>query len=258
MFETIKYETKDGIVLITVNRPQALNALNPQVLDELYKAFEQFEADENADVAILTGEGRAFVAGADIVAMSTMSTLEGRNLGIKGHKLMNYMKNREKPIIAAVNGFALGGGCELAMACDIRVASSKAKFGQPEVGLGIIPGFGGTQRLPRLVGRGMAKYLIFTADTIDAQEALRIGLVEKVVEPDALMDEVCGIAKKISAKAQLAIGLAKSAINDGYNLDMKIASKIEIESFGQLFSTEDQKEGMSAFLNKTNAAFKKK
>lgn len=258
MFETIKYETKDGIVLITVNRPQALNALNPQVLDELYKAFEQFEADENADVAILTGEGRAFVAGADIVAMSTMSTLEGRNLGIKGHKLMNYMENIEKPIIAAVNGFALGGGCELAMACDIRVASSKAKFGQPEVGLGIIPGFGGTQRLPRLVGRGMAKYLIFTADTIDAQEALRIDLVEKVVEPDALMDEVCGIAKKISAKAQLAIGLAKSAINDGYNLDMKIASKIEIESFGQLFSTEDQKEGMSAFLNKTNAAFKKK
>ena len=258
MFETIKYETKDGIVLITVNRPQALNALNPQVLDELYKAFEQFEADENADVAILTGEGRAFVAGADIVAMSTMSTLEGRNLGIKGHKLMNYMENIEKPIIAAVNGFALGGGCELAMACDIRVASLKAKFGQPEVGLGIIPGFGGTQRLPRLVGRGMAKYLIFTADTIDAQEALRIGLVEKVVEPDALMDEVCGIAKKISAKAQLAIGLVKSAINDGYNLDMKIASKIEIESFGQLFSTEDQKEGMSAFLNKTNAAFKKK
>lgn len=258
MFETIKYETKDGIVLITVNRPQALNALNPQVLDELHKAFEQFEADENADVAILTGEGRAFVAGADIVAMSTMSTLEGRNLGIKGHKLMNYMENIEKPIIAAVNGFALGGGCELAMACDIRVASSKAKFGQPEVGLGIIPGFGGTQRLPRLVGRGMAKYLIFTADTIDADEALRIGLVEKVVEPDALMDEVCGIAKKISAKAQLAIGLAKSAINDGYNLDMKIASKIEIESFGQLFSTEDQKEGMSAFLNKTNATFKKK
>ena len=258
MFETIKYETKDGIVLITVNRPQALNALNPQVLDELYKAFEQFDADESADVAILTGEGRAFVAGADIVAMSTMSTLEGRNLGIKGHKLMNYMENIEKPIIAAVNGFALGGGCELAMACDIRVASSKAKFGQPEVGLGIIPGFGGTQRLPRLVGRGMAKYLIFTADTIDAQEALRIGLVEKVVEPDALMDEVCSIAKKISAKAQLAIGLAKSAINDGYNLDMKIASKIEIESFGQLFSTEDQKEGMSAFLNKTNAAFKKK
>ena len=258
MFETIKYETKDGIVLITVNRPQALNALNPQVLDELYKAFEQFDADESADVAILTGEGRAFVAGADIVAMSTMSTLEGRNLGIKGHKLMNYMENIEKPIIAAVNGFALGGGCELAMACDIRVASSKAKFGQPEVGLGIIPGFGGTQRLPRLVGSGMAKYLIFTADTIDAQEALRIGLVEKVVEPDALMDEVCGIAKKISAKAQLAIGLAKSAINDGYNLDMKIASKIEIESFGQLFSTEDQKEGMSAFLNKTNATFKKK
>lgn len=258
MFETIKYEVNDRITLITVNRPQALNALNPQVLDELYKAFEMFESDENADVAILTGEGRAFVAGADIVAMSTMSTLEGRNLGINGHKLMNYMENIEKPIIAAVNGFALGGGCELSMACDIRIASTKAKFGQPEVGLGIIPGFGGTQRLPRLVGKGMAKYLIFTADTINADEALRIGLVEKIVEPEALMDEVYEIAKKISAKAQLAIGLAKSAINDGYNLDMKIASKIEIESFGQLFSTEDQKEGMSAFLNKTNAIFKKK
>lgn len=258
MFETIKYEVNDRITLITVNRPQALNALNPQVLDELYKAFEMFESDENADVAILTGEGRAFVAGADIVAMSTMSTLEGRNLGINGHKLMNYMENIEKPIIAAINGFALGGGCELSMACDIRIASTKAKFGQPEVGLGIIPGFGGTQRLPRLVGKGMAKYLIFTADTINADEALRIGLVEKVVEPEALMDEVYEIAKKISAKAQLAIGLAKSAINDGYNLDMKIASKIEIESFGQLFSTEDQKEGMSAFLNKTNAIFKKK
>ena len=218
-----------------------------------YKTIDNLGFD-----TVEAGVEAAVNAGADIVAMSTMSTLEGRNLGIKGHKLMNYMENIEKPIIAAVNGFALGGGCELAMACDIRVASSKAKFGQPEVGLGIIPGFGGTQRLPRLVGRGMAKYLIFTADTIDAQEALRIGLVEKVVEPDALMDEVCGIAKKISAKAQLAIGLAKSAINDGYNLDMKIASKIEIESFGQLFSTEDQKEGMSAFLNKTNAAFKKK
>lgn len=258
MFETIKYEHQDRIVLITVNRPDALNALNPQVLDELYKAFEMFEDDVTADVAILTGEGRAFVAGADIVAMSTMSTIEGRNLGIKGHKLMNYMENIEKPIIAAVNGFALGGGCELSMACDIRIASEKAKFGQPEVGLGIIPGFGGTQRLPRLVGRGMAKYLIYTADTIDAEEALRINLVEKVVPHDKLMDTAFETAKKISEKAQLAIGLAKSAINDGFNLDMKIASKIEIESFGQLFSTEDQKEGMSAFLHKKNAVFKKK
>ena len=168
--------------------------------------------------------------------------------------------NGESPSLKLIEGWPFHLCCLKGVhhVSSIRVASSKAKFGQPEVGLGIIPGFGGTQRLPRLVGRGMAKYLIFTADTIDAQEALRIGLVEKVVEPDALMDEVCGIAKKISAKAQLAIGLAKSAINDGYNLDMKIASKIEIESFGQLFSTEDQKEGMSAFLNKTNAAFKKK
>ena len=258
MFETIKYEVKDNIAYVTVNRPEALNALNPQVLDELYECFTLFENTPDTAVAILTGEGRAFVAGADIVAMSTMSTMEGRNIGIKGHKLMNYMESIEKPIIAAVNGFALGGGCELAMACDIRIASTKATFGQPEVGLGIIPGFGGTQRLPRLVGRGMAKYMIYTGDPIKADEAYRIGLVEKVVEPDELISTSEEIANKIASKAQLAIGLAKTAINDGFNLDMKIASKLEIESFGELFSTEDQKEGMAAFLNKKAAVFKKK
>ena len=258
MFETIKYEVKDNIAYVTVNRPEALNALNPQVLDELYECFTLFENNPDTAVAILTGEGRAFVAGADIVAMSTMSTMEGRNIGIKGHKLMNYMESIEKPIIAAVNGFALGGGCELAMACDIRIASTKATFGQPEVGLGIIPGFGGTQRLPRLVGRGMAKYMIYTGDPIKADEAYRIGLVEKVVKPDELISTSEEIANKIASKAQLAIGLAKTAINDGFNLDMKIASKLEIESFGELFSTEDQKEGMAAFLNKKAAVFKKK
>ncbi len=258
MFETIKYEVKNGIAYVTVNRPEALNALNIQVLDELYKAFEAFEENHDADVAILTGEGRAFVAGADIIAMSTMSTMEGRNIGIKGHKLMNYMESIEKPIIAAINGFALGGGNELAMACDIRIASTKAVFGQPEVGLGIIPGFGGTQRLPRLVGRGMAKYMIYTGEQIKADEAFRIGLVEKVVEPEELIPTAEKIAKKISSMAQLAIGLAKTAINDGFNLDMKIASKLEIESFGELFSTEDQKEGMAAFLSKKAAVFKKK
>lgn len=258
MFETIKYKVKDNIAYVTVNRPEALNALNPQVLDELYECFTLFENNPDTAVAILTGEGRAFVAGADIVAMSTMSTMEGRNIGIKGHKLMNYMESIEKPIIAAVNGFALGGGCELAMACDIRIASTKATFGQPEVGLGIIPGFGGTQRLPRLVGRGMAKYMIYTGDPIKADEAYRIGLVEKVVEPDELISTSEEIANKIASKAQLAIGLAKTAINDGFNLDMKIASKLEIESFGELFSTEDQKEGMAAFLNKKAAVFKKK
>lgn len=258
MFETIKYEVKNGIAYVTVNRPESLNALNIQVLDELYKAFEAFEENHDADVAILTGEGRAFVAGADIVAMSTMSTMEGRNIGIKGHKLMNYMESIEKPIIAAINGFALGGGNELAMACDIRIASTKAVFGQPEVGLGIIPGFGGTQRLPRLVGRGMAKYMIYTGEQIKADEAFRIGLVEKVVEPEELIPTAEKIAKKISSMAQLAIGLAKTAINDGFNLDMKIASKLEIESFGELFSTEDQKEGMAAFLSKKAAVFKKK
>ncbi len=258
MFERVKYEVKETIAYISVNHPETLNALNPQVLDELYLAFCKFENDPAANVAILTGEGRAFVAGADIVAMSSMTTMEGRELGIKGHKLMNHMEAIEKPIIAAVNGFALGGGCELAMACDIRIASSKAKFGQPEVNLGITPGFGGTQRLPRLVGKGMAKYLIYTADIIDAQEALNIGLVEKVTPPDELMNICEELAKKISSKAQLAIALCKSTINNGYNLDMQIASKLEIESFGEMFSTEDQKEGMTAFLKKEDAVFKKK
>lgn len=257
MFKTIKYHVADGIAYVTVNRPEALNALNPEVLTELHQAFSEFEKDDDAVVAILTGEGRSFVAGADIAAMSTMSCMEGRALGVLGHKLMNYMEAIEKPIIAAVNGFALGGGCELSMACDIRIASTKAKFGQPEVNLGITPGFGGTQRLSRLVGKGMAKYLIFTADIVDAAEAHRIGLVEKVVEPDALMSTCEDIAKKIAAKAQVAIALCKTAINDGYSLDMSTASRLEIEMFAECFATEDQKEGMAAFLEKRDAIFKK-
>lgn len=258
MFETIKYEVKESIAYITVSRPEALNALNPQVLTELYSAFENFEKDEKADIAILTGDGRSFVAGADIAAMSTMSTLQGRDMGALGHKLMNYMEAIEKPIIAAVNGFALGGGCELAMACDIRIASTKAKFGQPEVGLGITPGFGGTQRLSRLVGKGMAKYLIYTADIIGAEKAQDIGLVEEVVEPENLISTCEELAKKIASKAQVAVRLCKSLINDGYNLDMAIASRLEIEMFAECFSTEDQKEGMQAFLEKRPATFTKK
>ncbi len=258
MFETIKYEVKENLAYLTVNRPEALNALNPQVLKELYEAFSMFEKDENADVAILTGEGRSFVAGADIASMSTMSMLEGREMGLLGHKLMNYMEAIEKPIIAAINGFALGGGCELAMACDIRIASEKAKFGQPEVGLGITPGFGGTQRLSRLVGKGMSKYLIYTADIIGAEEAARIGLVEKVVSADALLDTCVELAQKIASKAQVAVRLCKTLVNDGYNLDMSTASRLEIEMFAECFATEDQKEGMKAFLEKRNPEFVKK
>ena len=258
MFETLKYEVKDGIAYITVNRPEALNALNSKVLAELYDAFAEFDADEAARVAILTGEGRSFVAGADIAEMAKLNTIEARVFAKAGHRTMNFIENVSKPVIAAVNGFALGGGCELSMACDIRIASAKAKFGQPEVGLGLIPGFGGTQRLSRLVGKGMAKYLIYTADVIGAEEAGRIGLVEKVVEPEELMPTCEELAKKIMSKAPIAVSIAKHAINNGYDMDMKSASEFEVNSFGLSFSSEDMKEGTAAFLEKRPAEFKNK
>lgn len=258
MYNTIKYEVKDGIAYVTVNRPEAMNALNEEVLGELFDAFTAFAADGNARAAIVTGEGKAFVAGADIAQMKKLNPVQGRKMMTDGHNVMNLMESIEKPIIAAVNGFALGGGCELAMACDIRVASEKAKFGQPEVGLGIIPGFGGTQRLPRLVGRGMAKYLIMTAEMIDAAEAERIGLVEKTAAPDQLMETAEKIAKKIMSNAPIAVGTAKKVINTGYDMDIKTASTLEIESFTGPFSSDDKQEGMGAFLEKRKAEFKNK
>ncbi|MGI6736751.1 MAG: enoyl-CoA hydratase-related protein [Anaerovoracaceae bacterium] len=258
MYKTIKYEVKDGIAYVTVARPKAMNALNEEVLGELYDAFTAFEEDDAARAAIVTGEGKAFVAGADIAEMSELGTVGGRRMMTAGHRVMNKMEAIEKPIIAAVNGFALGGGCELSMACDIRIASEKAKFGQPEVNLGIIPGFGGTQRLPRLVGRGMAKKLIMTADMIDAQEAYRIGLVEQVAAPDELMAAAEKLAKKIMSKAPLAVGAAKKAINTGYDMDIKSSSQLEIETMATLFGSEDKKEGMAAFLEKRDAKFQNK
>lgn len=248
MYENIKYEVSEGIGYVTINRPKALNALNMDVLTDLYAAFTEIEADETVKAVIVTGEGKAFVAGADIAQMSQLNALEGREMMIMGHKVMNLIEAVEKPVIAAVNGFALGGGCELAMACDIRIASEKAKFAQPEVGLGIIPGFGGTQRLARLVGKGMAKYMIMTAEMISAAEAYRIGLVEKVAAPEELMDEAVKVAKTIASKAPIAIATAKSAINNGFDMDMKSASKFEIETFTAAFGSEDKTEGMAAFL----------
>ncbi len=256
MYQTIQYAVKEQIGYVTINRPEALNALNRTVLEELFDVFHCIDEDDAVRAVILTGEGRSFVAGADIAQMSKLTVTEGRAFGAYGQKVMNFMEKMEKPIIAAVNGFALGGGCELAMACDFRIASVKAKFGQPEVGLGITPGFGGTQRLSKLVGRGMAKYLILTADTIDAAEALRIGLVEKVVEPEALLPTCEEIAAKIAAKAPIAVGMAKTCINKGYHLDLFSGSALEAEAFGGCFGTEDQKEGMAAFLEKRPAVFK--
>lgn len=249
-------EKLDGVTLIKINNPSSLNALNRAILEELDLAFTEIEQDNDIRAIILTGEGRAFVAGADITQMATMNAEEGKSFGLYGAKVFRKIEECKVPVIAAVNGFALGGGCELAMACDIRIASSVAKFGQPEVGLGIIPGFSGTQRLPRLVGVGIAKELIYTADIIDANEAYRIGLVNKVVEPTELIDKALEMAGKIKSKAPIAIKHSKEAINIGTQCDIDSAINIEANLFGLCFSTEDQKEGMKAFMNKQKAEYK--
>ena len=251
-------EKQDAVCVVKINNPQAMNALNTTVLGELDAAFTEIEKDKELKVVIITGEGRAFVAGADISQMSTMNATEGKAFGEQGAAVFRKIEKLPIPVIAAVNGFALGGGCELAMACDIRIASAKAKFGQPEVGLGITPGFSGTQRLPRIVGMGIAKELIYTADVINAEEAYRIGLVNKVVEPEALMDSALAMAKKIAKKAPIAVKYSKEAINRGMQTDLDSAIAIEANLFGLCFSTEDQKEGMAAFLEKREAVYKNK
>jgi Enoyl-CoA hydratase/carnithine racemase len=258
MYENIKYEVKENIGYITINRPQAMNALNTDVLKELKDVLGTIEADDAVKAVIVTGEGKAFVAGADIAQMSKLNAVEGRAMMAAGHEVMNTIDQMAKPFIAAVNGFALGGGCELAMACDIRIASEKAKFGQPEVGLGIIPGFGGTQRLSRLVGKGMAKYLIYTAEMINAEEAYRIGLVEKVVAPEELLETAEKVAKTIASKAPIAIAAAKTAINNGFDMDLKSASRLEVETTTVCFASEDKNEGMGAFLEKRAPQWKNK
>ena len=258
MYETIKCELNEGIATVTVNRPKAMNALNSQVLDELFDAFTALAGNPAVKAVILTGEGKAFVAGADIAEMSKLNAVEARAFAKKGHAVMNLIENIEKPVIAAVNGFALGGGCELSMACDIRIASSKAKFGQPEVGLGLIPGFGGNLRLPRLVGKGNAKYLIYSADMIDAAEAYRIGLVQKVAEPEELIAEAEKMAGKIAAQAPIAVAVAKDVVNNGYDVDMKSGSNYEVNAFSLIFDSEDMKEGTAAFLEKRKATWKNK
>jgi|SRR3712207_5437769 len=248
---------KDGkVAVLTINRPNALNALNSETLKELDCAINTISNDDEILTVILTGAGKAFVAGADITEMKDFNTIEGRKFGILGNRVFRKLENLDKPVIAAVNGFALGGGCEISMACDIRIASEKAKFGQPESGLGITPGFGGTQRLPRLVGMGMAKQLIYTGEIIKADEALRIGLVNKVVEPEKLMEEAKSLANKIVANAPVAVTLCKAAINKGMQCDIDTAIAYESEVFGECFATEDQKEGMTAFVEKRDKCFK--
>ncbi|GKX64825.1 short-chain-enoyl-CoA hydratase [Inconstantimicrobium mannanitabidum] len=252
-------EKEGNIAIVTINRPKALNALNSETLKDIDTVVDALEKDKDVYAVILTGAGdKAFVAGADISEMKDLDEKQGQEFGALGNKVFRRLENLDKPVIAAISGFALGGGCELAMACDIRVASEKAKFGQPEAGLGITPGFGGTQRLARIVGLGKAKELIYTCDIIKADEALRIGLVNKVVPLENLMEEVKAMATKIASNAPVAVKLCKDAINRGMQVDIDRAVEIEAEDFGKCFATEDQKEGMTAFLEKRAKNFQNK
>lgn len=250
MSQTVRFEKQDSIAIVTIDRPEALNALNGDVIAELEQVVTALENDRDVRCMILTGEGRSFVAGADIGEQYPLDLDGGRRWGQRGSALFRRIEKLEFPTIAAVNGFALGGGCEMALACDIRIASEKAKFGQPEVGLGIIPGFGGTQRMARIIGTGPAMELIYTADTIDAQRALEIGMVNHVVPADQLMDEAMKLAQKICTNAQKAIRASKLAIRRGIDCDISTAVSYEALAFATCFGTEDQKEGMQAFLEK--------
>lgn len=244
-------EKKGHIAVATINRPKALNALNSQVLEDLNELVEQVKADEEIYALVLTGAGeKAFVAGADIGEMSSLTKAEGESFGKKGNDVFRKLETLPIPTIAAVNGFALGGGCELAMSCDIRLCADSAVFGQPEAGLGITPGFGGTQRLARLVGPGMAKQMIYTAKNIKADEALRIGLVNATYPVEELMAAAEKLANTIAKNAPIAVRACKKAINDGLQVDMDQAIVVEEKLFGSCFETADQKEGMSAFLEK--------
>lgn len=257
--ENIILKVDGRVAQISLNRPKALNALNSKTLKELKGVLDNISEDPEVRVVIITGSGeKAFVAGADISEMRDKNPIEARSFARLGQKVFSAIENMPQVVIAAVNGFALGGGCELALACDLRIVSTKAKFGQPEVTLGIIPGFAGTQRLPRLIGKGLAKELIFTGDMIDAEEAYRIGLVNKVFEPEELLTKAWEMALKIAGKGSIAISLAKSAINNGLNMDDESAYNYEAEVFGLCFATQDQKEGMSAFLEKRKPEFKGK
>ena len=250
MADFILYEVEGAVGTITINRPKALNALNSQVLDELNETLDAVDLD-TVRCLVLTGAGdKSFVAGADIAEMSSLTKAEGEAFGKKGNDVFRKLETFPIPVIAAVNGFALGGGCEISMSCDIRICSDNAVFGQPEVGLGITPGFGGTQRLARIVGVGKAKEMIYTASNIKADEAYRIGLVNAVYAPEELMPAAQKMAAKIAANAPIAVRACKKAINDGLDAAMDDAIVIEEKLFGSCFETEDQRAGMANFLEK--------
>jgi len=258
-FQNLKFEKKDQIAYVTINRPDKLNALNMATMEELRAAFTAIRDDASVRVAIVTGAGeKAFIAGADISELAKNDPVQAKAYTHKGQSVLDLMENCGKPVIACINGYALGGGCEIAMACTLRLASENAKLGQPEVKLGIIPGYGGTQRLPRLVGRGLAMQLVLTGEQITAQEAYRIGLVNEVVPQGELIARAEAIARKIIANAPLAVQYAMEAVNHG--LDMTLAEGLYLEAtlFGVCCATEDKKEGTTAFLEKRPAQFKGK
>lgn len=255
-YENLLLEEENGIAVVTLNRPKALNALNSALMGEIAAVFDELYKKAGVKIIILTGAGeKSFVAGADIKEMRLLNIEEGKNWAQTSEQTFLAIEQGPKPVIAAINGYALGGGCEIAMACDIRIAAQNAKFGQPEVGLGIIPGFGGTQRLPRLVGAGMAKYMIYTAEMISAEEALRIGLVQKVVPQNELLAQAKKTAETIMSKSQSAVRFAKDAINRGPEMSMSNAMQYEALYFGTCFGSEDQPIGMNAFVNKEKAQF---
>lgn len=249
-YNILKSERKDNTVLITISRPQAMNALNSDFFAEMNAMLDEINSDSSVRALIITGEGKAFVAGADISEMNGKNSAEGSAFSETGQKVFSRFGKLDFPVIAAVNGYALGGGCELAMSCDIRLASKNAKFGQPEVNLGLIPGYAGTQRLTRLIGLSDALYLLMTADIIDAHEAFRLGLVQKVTEPENLIEEAFAVAAKIASKGKIAIKMVKSVTLYGFNMDFDEGQALEAAEFGKLFDNQESKEGMSAFLEK--------
>jgi len=249
-YEILKMDVDHGIATITINRPQAMNALNSHFFVEINHALDVLDATRDIKVVILTGVDKAFVAGADIAEMSDMNYDKAKGFSRTGHNTFTRLENFRCPVIAAVNGFALGGGCELAMACDFRIASVKAKFSQPEVSLGLIPGYAGTQRLSRIAGISNALYMVLTGDMITADDALRMGLVQKVVEPEEVLPEAKAIAGRIVTKGTVAVKMAKEVTRKGILMDFEDACRLESEEFAALFGKEESKEGMKAFLEK--------
>lgn len=255
-YKHIRYQVDDGIAVITMDRPKALNALNAELLEELADALARIDGDEDIRVLILTGAGeKAFVAGADITELATYDPLQAKMFSASGHRVVAALQALSIPVIAAVNGYALGGGCELALACDFIYASENAMFGLPEINLGIIPGFGGTQRLPRQVGKNRAKEMIFTGSMVPAAEAANIGLVNRVFSADSLLDEALKTANVMAAKGRASLRAAKQAVNRGTETDLENGCAIEIDAFALCFASEDAQEGTRAFLEKRKPDF---